>query len=227
MPIAENSDGTLWIDINEMAEVEEVQSKLVALGVPVAAVLPDPTCEVIVKEVQWSDTYPQIVPRNGPEPGIVVDPTQIPDGHALLLAVQTMTGPDCDPETVIVLHLIEGSPPSRVARVIGRPLPPPLPGLRRPKPPPAMWLSGLSCQTRLDHGCLSSVISAQPATSQASPLTNHQTRGGPSGPRLCFRFGSPADLKQEPRSCGRCGDNAEASKALAETAQIVPNRRCA
>jgi hypothetical protein len=64
-----------------------------------------------VKEVQWSEVYPKIVPRNGPEPGIVVDPTQIPDGHALVLAVQPLIGPDRDPETVIVLYLIEGPPP--------------------------------------------------------------------------------------------------------------------
>ena len=41
MPLVENSDGTLWIDINEMTEVDEVQTKLVALGVRVAAVIPD------------------------------------------------------------------------------------------------------------------------------------------------------------------------------------------
>ena len=93
MPIAENSDGTLWIDINEMTEVDEVQAKLVALGVRVAAVIPDPGCEVAVNEVQWSDVYPKIVPRNGPEPGIVVDPTQIPDRHALLLTVQPRSVP--------------------------------------------------------------------------------------------------------------------------------------
>ena len=51
MPIAENSDGTLWIDINEMTEVDEVQAKLVALGVRVAAVIPDPGCDVAVNEV--------------------------------------------------------------------------------------------------------------------------------------------------------------------------------
>ena len=138
MPIAENSDGTLWIDINEMTEVDEVQAKLVALGVRVAAVIPDPGCDVAVNEVQWSDVYPKIVPRNGPEPGIVVDPTQIPDGHALVLTVQPLIGPDRDPETVTVLHLIAGAPPSRIGRIIGRPAPPPPPGFRRPNPPPTM-----------------------------------------------------------------------------------------
>jgi hypothetical protein len=137
MPIAENSDGTLWIDIKEPYEVDEVQAKLVALGVRVAAVIPDPACDVAVKDVAWSDAYPMIVPRNGPEPGIIVDPTQIPDDHALVLAVRPLVGPDRDPDTVIVLHLIEGPPPSRVGRIIGRPLPPPPTGLRRAKPPPA------------------------------------------------------------------------------------------
>jgi len=139
MPLVENSDGTLWIDINDMSKVEEVQAKLVALGVRVAAVIPDAGCDAAVKEVQWSDAYPKIVPRNGPEPGIIVDPTQIPDGHALVLAVQQVIGPDRDPgETVIVMYLIEGPPPDRLGRVIGRPAPPPPPGLYRAKPPPAM-----------------------------------------------------------------------------------------
>jgi hypothetical protein len=138
MPLVENTDGTLWIDINEIAEVGEVQAKLVALGVAVAAVIPDAGCDVAVNEVQWADSYPKVVPRNGPEPGIVVDATQIPDGRALVLAVQPLIGPDRDPETVIVLHLIEGPPPSRLGRIVGRPLPPIPPGLCRPKPPPAM-----------------------------------------------------------------------------------------
>jgi hypothetical protein len=138
MPLLENSDGTLWIDINEMTEVDEVQAKLIALEVRVAAVIPDDGCETAVTEVPWADVYPKIVPRNGPEPGIVVDPMQIPAGHSLVLAVQPLIGPDRDPETVIVLHLIEGSPPSRVGRIVGPPLPPIPPRLHRPKPPPAM-----------------------------------------------------------------------------------------
>jgi hypothetical protein len=32
MPLVENSDRTLWISINDMSEVDEVQAKLVALG---------------------------------------------------------------------------------------------------------------------------------------------------------------------------------------------------
>lgn len=127
MPISENADGTLWIDISEMAEVEEVQSKLMALKVPVAAVIQDPAGEVIVKAVRWSHTYPKIVPRNGPEPGIVVNPAQVPDGHALLLTVHTLCGGGLDGETATVLHLIQGGPPSRVAEIIGYPAPPPPP----------------------------------------------------------------------------------------------------
>jgi hypothetical protein len=68
-----------------------------------------------------------------------VDPAQIPDGHALLLAVQTMRGADRDGEIVTVLDLIEGGPPSRVARIIGYPPPPPPPpGCRPAKPPSAI-----------------------------------------------------------------------------------------
>jgi hypothetical protein len=138
MPITENSDGTVWIDIDELSDVEAVQTRLVELGVPVTALIPDPTCDVIVNEVVWTDAYPEIVPRNGPEPGIIVDPSWIPDGHRLLLQTGMMTGPDRDPETVVVLYLIEGTPPDRVARVIGRAAPPPPRGLRRPSPPPKM-----------------------------------------------------------------------------------------
>lgn len=132
----ENSDGTLWIDINETNEVEEVQAKLVALGVRVAAAIPDAGWEVAVNEVKWGDVYQKIVPRNGPEPGIVVDPTQIPEGHALVLAASQLIRPDRDPGTVVVLSLVEGPPPSRVGRIVGRPLPPVPPGFHRPKPPP-------------------------------------------------------------------------------------------
>lgn len=136
MPLVQHSDGTLWIDVNDLSEVDGVQEKLVALGVRVAAVVPDPGCDTAVTAVPWTDAYPRIVPRNGPEPGIVVDPSQIPDGHALLLAVQPLVGPDRDPETVIVMHLIQGSPPPRVGRIVDRSLPPVPPGLHRPKPPP-------------------------------------------------------------------------------------------
>ena len=132
----DNSDGTLWIDINEMNEVDEVQAKLVALGVRLAAVIPDVGCEVAVKKVQWGDVYQKIVPRNGPEPESVVDPTQIADRHALMLAVRQLIGADRDPGTVVVLSLVEGPPPSRVGRIVGHPLPPVPPGFHRPKPPP-------------------------------------------------------------------------------------------
>ena len=97
MPITENSDRTLWIDIDELSDVEAVHAKLVALGVPVTALILDPTCDVIVNEMMWSDAYPEIVPRNGPEPGIIVDPSRIPAGHTLLLEARMMTGPDRDP----------------------------------------------------------------------------------------------------------------------------------
>lgn len=138
MPISKDADGTVWIDINEMADVEEVQSKLVALEVPISAAIPDPACGVIVEVVQWSDSHPKIVPRNGPEPGIVVDPAQIPDGRALLLTVHPMRGGGRDGEIATVLHLIEGDPPGRVARIIGYPAPPPPPpGFRRATPPSA------------------------------------------------------------------------------------------
>jgi hypothetical protein len=138
MPLVENSDGTLWIDINEMSEVDAVRTELQQLGVRVTALVRDPDAGVIVKEVEWSDAYPRIVPRNGPKPGIVVNPGEIPDDRTLVLEACMLSGPGRDPETVIVLRLIEGPVPGGVSEVIGRPWPPPTPGLRRPKPPPGV-----------------------------------------------------------------------------------------
>jgi hypothetical protein len=86
------------------------------------------------EDVKRSDVYPKIFPRNGPEPGIVVIPA-IADGYALLLKAWMMPSPDRDHQTVVGLYLIKGAPPNSVARIIGRPVPQPAPGLRRPKPP--------------------------------------------------------------------------------------------
>jgi hypothetical protein len=73
VPLVENPAGTLWIGIERLSEVEPVNKRLATLGVPIAALLPDADCDVPVREVDWRDLYPRIVPRNGPEPGILVE----------------------------------------------------------------------------------------------------------------------------------------------------------
>ncbi len=53
MPIVENRDGTLWIDIQEISEVDAVRARLMELGLPVTALVPDPACNVTVEDVEW------------------------------------------------------------------------------------------------------------------------------------------------------------------------------
>ncbi len=118
MPVVENPDGTLLIDIEHMSEVDGVRSRLGELGVPVTALVPDPDCEAGIEEVEWGELYPKIVTRNGPEPGIIVDPAQIPGGHVLLLETQPMPEPPRPRprqwrEVVQVLRLIRGPAPAR------------------------------------------------------------------------------------------------------------------
>ena len=103
--MVENPDGTLWIDIHDMSEVDPIRRRLSELGVSVTALVADPTCGVTVEEVRWGDLYPKIVPRNGPEPGIIVAPGEIPPGHTLLLGAHTVAGAPHQPKLVIVLSL--------------------------------------------------------------------------------------------------------------------------
>ena len=115
MPVIANPDGTLWIDVEQISEVDAVSRRLTKLGVPVAARVPDPDCDIAVEEVEWGDLYPRIVTRNGPEPGVIVDPAQIPEGHTLLLENQLMPGPRRGhaPQVVKALRLIRGPAPER------------------------------------------------------------------------------------------------------------------
>jgi hypothetical protein len=55
MPVVENPDGTLWIDVDEISEVDAVRRRLGELGVPVTALVPDPDCAVSVEEVEWGE----------------------------------------------------------------------------------------------------------------------------------------------------------------------------
>lgn len=132
MPVVENPDGTLWLDVNDLSEVDAVRARLTELGVPVTALESDTTCRSAVEEVGWSELYPKIVPRNGPEPGIIVQPAAIPQGHTLLLGVHAITWSRNDRQVVKVLRLIRGPAPRCYGEVIGPPRPPTDP----PRPPP-------------------------------------------------------------------------------------------
>jgi hypothetical protein len=135
MPMVENPDGTLWIDIHDISEVDAIRQRLSELGVSVTALVPDPTCGVTVEEVAWVDLYPKIVPRIGPEPGIIVQPAEIPPGRTLLLGAQTIAGGPHLRKVVIVLSLIRGPAPPCYGKVITRARPVPTdPRLR-----PARW----------------------------------------------------------------------------------------
>jgi hypothetical protein len=139
MPIVDGPDGTLWIDICEMTDVDAVGTSLRELGVRATALVCDPSCDVILPELDWAEEYPKVVPRNGPEPGIVVNPSAIPDDRTLVLEARTLRSPGRDDETVILLHLVAGSIPGRVGKFISsRPVPPHQPGWHLPKPPPAV-----------------------------------------------------------------------------------------
>ena len=137
MPVAENPDSTLCLDVDDLSEVDAVRERLTELGVPATALVPDTTCGIEVEEVRWSELYPKIVPRNGPEPGIIVQPSAIPERHTLLLGVHPNTGLRNPREVVIVLSLIRGPAPRCYAKVISSSLPPPSDPRLRPARPPS------------------------------------------------------------------------------------------
>jgi hypothetical protein len=118
MPVVENPDGRLWIDVDDLSEVDEVRARLTQLGVRATALVPDTACELVVEEVSWSDLYPRIVTRNGPEPGIIVQPAAIPEGHTLLLGVHTLPRVPDRRKVGIVLSLIRGPAPSCYGKFI-------------------------------------------------------------------------------------------------------------
>lgn len=136
MPIVEYPDGTLWIDVDELSEVDPVRTRLMGLGARVTAFVPDPTCGVTVEEVDWVEPYPKIVPRNGPEPGIIVAPAEIPDGHTLLLTVHDMAGILPGREVTTVLSLIRGPSPACLGKIVSRRQPHPRDPRLRPAMPP-------------------------------------------------------------------------------------------
>jgi len=120
MPTAENPDGTLWIDIRHSVEVDSIRCWLSELGVPVTALVADPACKAPVEEVGWGDLYPKIVPRNGPEPGVIIRPAEIPPDHTLLLAVNRIDGAPNGLELVVMLLLVRGPAPPCYGKVVTR-----------------------------------------------------------------------------------------------------------
>lgn len=124
MPVVDSPDGTLWIDVDDLSEVDAVRTRLRELGVQVTALVPDAACETVVEEVSWSELYPKIVPRNGPEPGIIVQPAAIPEGHTLLIGVHSINRGRSARSVVMVLSLIRGPAPRCYREVVRPPLPP-------------------------------------------------------------------------------------------------------
>jgi hypothetical protein len=155
MPIVENPDGTLWIDIEEISEVDAVCARLVELGVTLTAFVTDPACNVTVEEVEWVELYPKIVPGNGPEPGMIVQPAEIPEEHTLLPTWgHTMTGAPRDHEPVLVLSLIRSAPPPCYGIISRQGRPPSDPRLRPARPPsPRSWKSLRAARWAQPAGC--------------------------------------------------------------------------
>ncbi len=49
----------------QISEVDAVSRRLTKLGVPVAARVPDPDCDIAVEEVEWGDLYPRMTSGRG------------------------------------------------------------------------------------------------------------------------------------------------------------------
>ena len=131
MPVVENPDGTLWLDVGDLFEVDAVRARLSELGVRATVLVADSTCATVVDEVRSSELYPKIVLRNGPEPGIVVQPAAIPEAHTLLLGVHPVPLRRTGRQVVILPRLIRGLAPHCYRGVIGPPVP--------PTDPPLSW----------------------------------------------------------------------------------------
>jgi hypothetical protein len=120
MPLLENPDGTIRINIDQTADVEALNADLAKLGLRVAVRIPDPASKASVQEVDWRDVYPKIVPRRqDDEPvGKLIRPSAIPDGHTLLLAVNERPEASYS-QLVTVMSLIRGPVPKCVGTVVG------------------------------------------------------------------------------------------------------------
>jgi hypothetical protein len=112
-----------------------MRTRLAALDKRVTLLVPDPGCGVAVEEIECGDRYPKIVPRNGPEPGIIVQPAEIPDGHTLLLGAHAMDRAPDGHKAVLVLSLIVGQAPPCFGKIKRRGPPPNDPQLRLASPP--------------------------------------------------------------------------------------------
>jgi hypothetical protein len=112
--VTQNSDGTVTITLRDLSGLDALNARLAALGVPVHALLADPSCTVTTPRLEWNALYPQIVPYNGPAPEFTIQPSVIPPGDTLLLAVAPAPngfGPTAR------LMLIAGPVPSCIANV--------------------------------------------------------------------------------------------------------------
>jgi hypothetical protein len=112
--VTQNSDGTVTITLRDLSGVDALNTRLSQLGVPVHALLVDPNCTATTAELGWNALYPQIVPYNGPAPEVTIQPSAIPLGDTLLLAVGP--APNGSGSTARLI-LIDGATPNCVGDV--------------------------------------------------------------------------------------------------------------
>jgi hypothetical protein len=123
-PVTENPDPTVTITLEEVADVDRLNERLAELGMRAKALLVDPNCTDTVEEVEWGELYPQIVPENGPERRIRIQPDAIPVDHTLVLAVQPAASHGVPP-IIVRLMLVQGPAPERLGKVLYPAAPPP------------------------------------------------------------------------------------------------------
>ena len=121
----ENSAGTIRIPVEDAYAVDGLDRGLTELGVRARAFRADPHCSAPVEEVDWVDQYRQIVPENGPDPWITIQPSAIPEDNVLLLVAQDMPELPSGQRTGLRLLLVPSPAPERIGKVFYPPKPPP------------------------------------------------------------------------------------------------------
>jgi hypothetical protein len=126
--VTKNSDGTVMITLREILGVSGINQELADLGVRAKAYQMDPTCGSVATEVDWTQLFPDIVPKNGPslsgEPAsVTIAPAAIPPDTTLILAAREATASG-DTGIIVRLMLVDGPPPPCVGMVMRDPSPP-------------------------------------------------------------------------------------------------------
>lgn len=123
----ENPDGSITIPMAEVYAVDDLDQRLSGLGVRARALRADASCETRVEEVDWGDVYARVVPENGPDPWITIQPSAIPADTTLLLVSQQIAGAPRQqgPDAAVRLMLVPNPAPGRIGQVFHPPKPPP------------------------------------------------------------------------------------------------------